>query len=60
MVEEEVEKAFDAEDEARENRKQARIALDLAEGIRSIDNETNLNTGFEKLMARFDRFVAGL
>lgn len=60
MVEEEVEKAFDAEDEARESRKQARIALDLAEGIRSIDAETNLNVGFEKLMARFDRFVAGL
>ena len=60
MVEEEVEKAFDAEDEARESRKQARIALDLAEGIRSIDNETNLNAGFEKLMARFDRFIAGL
>jgi hypothetical protein len=60
MAEEDLEKAFAVEDDAREARIVARQALEIAVGMRSIDAETGINVEFERLMARFDRFVAGL
>jgi len=60
MAEDDLERAFAVEDEAREARIKARQALEIAVGMRSIDAETGINVEFERLMARFDRFVAGL
>ena len=60
MAEEDLENAFAVEDDAREARIIARQALEIAVGMRSIDAETGINVEFERLMARLDRFVAGL
>jgi hypothetical protein len=60
MAEEDLENAFGVEDDAREARIIARQALEIAVGMDSIDRETGINVEFERLMARLDRFVAGL